>query len=347
MTPHGPAIYTDRMEAYVHDAVQDMHMARDELLAAIARIGPDDWDRVVPYGSRTLKELLAHLAAADQVWAAAARGLLKSEADERAALTPAEAAAARDRAIARGRDQSPGRLLDEMASRRRLLLSLYDLLEPRHLALSLPTFGDTHNSVRERIWRGYHDRVHAADILRALRMNWHPPRLSFLDDLLPVVEALSPAPTLYVIFSVDPVMWEAPSPDPGWSYRDLLAHIATGDWVLQQRLRGLIDDGRVPDAIDVDAGNAQRVQERRVSTPAALVEEFLSMRHETMLLLAQLKPKHLRVTFEFPWEPRPNQHTVLEFLRGFWRHDNFHREQLRSAMRYQTAEGKRRATVQT
>lgn len=334
------------MEAYVHDAVQDMHMARDELLATIARVGPEDWDRIVPYGSRTLKELLAHVAAADQVWAAAARGLLKSEADERASLTPAEAAAARDRAIARGRHESPERLLEEMTSRRRLLLTLYDLLEPRHLALSLPTFGDTHNSVRERIWRGYHDRLHAADILRALRMNWHPPKLNFLDDMLPVVDALSPSPTLYVIFSVDPVMWEEPSPDPGWSFRNLLAHIATGDWVLQQRLRGLLDDGRVPGGIDVDAGNAQRVQERRFSTPAALVEEFLSMRHETMLLLAQLKPKHLRVMFEFPWEPRPNEHSVLEYLAGFWAHDRFHREQLRPAMRYQTAEGKRRATVQ-
>ena len=31
--------------------------------------------------------------------------------------------------------------------------------------------------------------------------------------------------------------WSRPSHDPGWSYRDLLTHLAVGDWVCQAVLR--------------------------------------------------------------------------------------------------------------
>ena len=201
--------FRDRgMDRYVRQAAEDMSAARDALLSATAEIGPQDWQRFVPYGSRTLHELLAHLAAADQTWALAAGDLLKGESGEMKPRPPEMLQAAAQRAVARGRTQSPPALLDEMARRRRLLLGLYELLEPRHLALSLRAFGDEHNSVREHIWRGYHDRLHAADIRRALRLQWYPPKLRFLPDVQPAVDALSPDETLYVVFSVDPVRWE-------------------------------------------------------------------------------------------------------------------------------------------
>src|SRR6185295_6597691 len=249
-----------------HDAVLDMHMGRSELEAALGEVSPRDWERYIPYSSRTLHELLAHLAGADQAWAAAAQGLLKGEGEVRPPLTPAEAKAARTRATERGRAQRPEALLAEMVRRRRLLLSLYELLEPRHLALALRSFGEQHNSVRERIWLGYHDRLHAADVRRALRMQWYPQQLEFLPDVQPAVAALSPDEMLYVIYNVDPVNWERPSPLAGWTYRDLLAHIATGDWVLQMHLNHVIERGEVAAWPDVDAGNAQRIAERARST---------------------------------------------------------------------------------
>ncbi len=316
------------MDGYVRRAAADMEAARDELRAAIAEIRPGDWDRLVPYGSRTLHELLAHLAGADRAWALAAHSLLRGDGTEPEPLVPAAVPAARVR------QQPPEALLEEMARRRRLLVSLYELLEPRHLALALPAFGDVHNSVRERIWRGYHDRLHAADIRRALRTRWHPPRPRFAPEVRAAVEALAPAETLYVIHSVDPLCWERPSGVPGWSYRQLLAHIATGDWVLQAHLRQIIAHGSVGPWPDIDAGNAERVGERRFSTHAVLVEEFLSMRHQTMLLLAELKPAHLRLPISFWWEPTPNEHRVLDYVLAFDRHESAHREQLRPAMRY-------------
>ncbi len=327
------------MDRYVHDAVLDMHMARAELTAALAAVAPRDWGRYVPYGSRTLHDLLAHLATADQVWAAAAQGLLKGEAEVRPALTPEEAQAVHLRALERGRSQPPEALLEEMERRRRLLLSLYELLEPRHLALGLRSFGEQHNSVRERIWRGYHDRLHAADVRRALRLTWHPPQVELLAALAPVAAALSPDSTLYVIYNVDPVNWERPSSLPGWTYRQLLAHIATGDWVLQGQLRQIIETNAVGDWPDVAAGNAQRLAERAHSTDRALTEEYLSVRHETVVLLSQLTPAHLALPRDFWWEPERRETTVLDYLQSFAMHDHTHREQLRPAMRYVRAMG--------
>lgn len=327
------------MEAFVHDAVLDMHMARAELMSALGDVGERDWGRYVPYGSRTLHDLLAHVAGADQAWALAAQGLLRGEGEVAPPLAPAEARAARERTIGRGRGRGTAELLGEMEQRRKLLLGLYDLLERRHLALALRSYGEQHNSVRERIWLGYHDRLHAADVRRAMRLTWAPQQLAFLPQVQAAVDALAPDAALYVIHNVDPVNWEQASPLPGWSYRQLLMHIATGDWVLQGHLRHVIEHGAVGPWPDVDAGNAQRLDERAHATDRALTEEFLSMRHETMVLLSQLKPKQLALGIEYWWEPRPNAHTILEYVLMFERHDRTHREQLRPAMRWVRAYG--------
>lgn len=334
-SPHAATADTlQKMEPYVHDAVLDMHMAREKLLAALGRVAPEDWSRYVPYGGVTMRDLLAHLAGADQAWAVAAQGLLKGETLDASPASIEEAKAARARAIERGRTQSIDDLREEMDRRRKLLLSLYELLEPRHLALALPAFGDRHNSVRERIWRGYHDRLHAADVQRALRLQWHPQGLTFPPELHTAVEALSTDATLYVIHSVDPAQWGVTAPNSAWTYRQLLAHIATGDWVLQGHLRHVIEHNSVADWPDVDAGNDRLIHERAHSTDAALAEEYLSMRHETLRLLSELRAKHLSLPIVFRWEPSPNEHTILEYITMFERHDRTHREQLRPAMRY-------------
>jgi hypothetical protein len=322
------------MERYVEAAVRDMLGARDELDAALAEVGPRDWGRYVPYGSRTLHDLLAHIAAADQAWAMSARGLLKGEADAAAPRDPAELVAARERAVERGRALSPPALIDEMRRRRKLLLSLYELLEQRHLALPLRSFGERHNSVRERIWLGYHDRLHAHDVRRALRMNWHPPRLDFLPEIRPTVEALQPGPVLYVIYSVDPVAWEHPSPVPGWTYRQVLAHLATGDWVFQGHLRHIVEHGSVKPWPEIPEGNARLQAERQHSTVRALIDEYLSMRHQTMLLLAELRPEHLRLHIDLWFDPQ-REPSVLSYILSFHRHEQQHAEQhLRPAMKY-------------
>lgn len=325
------------MEPYVHDAVLDMRMSRDGLTTALDALSPADFERYVPYGHRTIRDLVAHLATADHAWALAAQGLLKGEADQRPPLSPDEARAIRDEAIERRRTSSFAELRAEMDRRRKLLLTLFDLLEPKHLAMRLPSFGE-HNSVRERIWLGYHDRLHEGDIERALRMAWHPKPLTFLPDLGETIGALAPEDTLYVVYSIDPTYWERPSPLAGWSFRNLLAHIATGDWVLQTHLRALLERGQPAPWPDVAAGNAERIESRKFTTWQRLTDEYLSSRHETMLLLASLKEEHLRAPIELRWEPPERRAaTVLDYLTRFPAHDRTHREQLRAAMKHLTS----------
>lgn len=315
-----------------------MGIARDLLEETLDGLAEADYARYVPYGSRTVHDVLAHLAAADHVWALAAQGLLKGEADARPPLSADEARAAKERAIERGRQQTPSELRAEMARRRKLLLGLYELLGKRHLSMTLPTFGATHNSVRERIWLGYHDRLHRADIERAQRMAWHPQRAAYPSDVRPAIEALSPDETLYVIFSVDPVMWERPARGVDWTNRQLLAHIATGDWVFQGHLRHILETGEVAEWADIDAGNAERLEERRFSTDRALIEEYLSMRHETFLLIARLKPETLKLPIELWWMPEgERQRTIFDYVMAFERHERLHRDQLRPAMKHATS----------
>jgi hypothetical protein len=326
------------MEPYVHDAAHDMRISRGQLDAALDELTESDYARYVPYGSRTVHDVVAHLAAADHVWALAAQGLLKGESDARPALSAGEAAAARDRAIERGRTQPPAELRAEMERRRKLLLGLYELLEKRHLSMTLPTFGPTHNSVRERIWLGYHDRLHRADIDRAMRMVWHPQRLSYLPEVAPAVAALTPDAMLYVIFSVDPSYWERQARGLDWTYRELLSHIASGDWVLQGHMRHILEHGKVGAWPDIDAGNAQRLKERRFTNDRTLTEEYLSQRHETLRLISELRPQHLRLEIDLRFrEKRPEPYTILDYLLGFDRHDRTHAEQLRPAMKHATS----------
>jgi uncharacterized damage-inducible protein DinB len=315
-----------------------MRLARDGLIEALDRLAPDDFARAVPYGNRTVDDVLAHVSAADHVWALAAQGLLKGESDGRAPLSPSEAADARRRAIERGRATPVADLRAEMDQRRKLLLGLYELLEPRHLAMKLTTFGEAHNSVRERIWLGYHDRLHRADIDRALRIVWHAPQLSFDPRIAPAVEALSPDETLYVVHSIDPVMWERQVRGLNWTYRQLLMHIATGDWVLQRHLRHVLEHGEAAEWPDVHDGNAERLKEREFSNDGALIEEYLSMRHETFLLLSRFKPEHLKPAITLWWLPEGERdRTMLDYVLAFERHERLHREQLRSAMKYATS----------
>jgi hypothetical protein len=169
-------------------------------------------------------------------------------------------------------------------------------------------------------------------------MHWYPHPTPVLPELAATAPALAPEATLYVIYSADESRWDFAAPEPGWSYRDTLSHIASGDWVLQRHLSHVLDTDTLPAWPDVDAGNAARIAERRFTSWQTLTDEYLSMRHETLRLLSELKPKHLALAIEMPWlVPEKRSGTVLDYLRRFPRHDAHHRDQLRGIMRHKTS----------
>ena len=312
-----------------------MAAARGGLLSCDCGIGPQDWRRFVPYGSRTLHDLLAHLAAADQTWALAAGDLLKGEPAREAAL----AGGAAGRGAAR---RSPA---DERSGARRcstrwrgggeLLLGLYELLEPRHLALSLRAFGDEHNSVREHIWLGYHDRLHAADIRRALRLQWYPPKLRFLPDVRRRSTRCRRTRRCYVVFSVIRCA--------GSRHRRRRLERTGSCSRISPRAIGCSSitcarsSGRPRRAL---AGHRRR--QRRAAAGAAFStrqrrssRSILSMRHETLLLHVAAQAEAPRAGGSASGGRRSRTSTRCSSTCCTSRaHERSHREQLRRAMAY-------------
>ena len=95
--------------------------------------------------------------------------------------------------------------------------------------------------------------------------------------------------------------WMDASPNDGWTYKDLLAHLATGDWICQHLLRGLLETTSVPDWPDADVGNAERVAARRRKSVSDLAEERARHRSETIGLIEQLRVEHLESPIDMPW----------------------------------------------
>ena len=92
--------------------------------------------------------------------------------------------------------------------------------------------------------------------------------------------------------------WETPSEVPGWTCKDVLAHIAgdTGKWfshMLHAALDGeQFDPKRAGPGVDMDAINARDVEERRDRTAAQLIAEIEADGEGHDELLSRLTDEH-------------------------------------------------------
>ena len=87
-----------------------------------------------------------------------------------------------------------------------------------------------------------------------------------------------------------PEQWRMPSPLPGWSYQDVLAHLAVGDWVCQTVLRAATANERLDMAAiaDLDGTNERYRQERAGRSVEELLVEVEEEGEETQELLSRL-----------------------------------------------------------
>ena len=149
----------------------------------------------------------------------------------------------------------------------------------------------------------------------------------------PIAEQLreSRAQIVDVGRSAPPKAWEKASPNEGWTCKDLLAHLATGDWVLQAVLKAVstntpVDVGQVGSLDFISEGNAQRLKERANSSPEELIAEVEAEGKETQDLLSGLAAAD---------ESRSQEDAPMnlgDYLRGFPGHDQQHLEELRAAL---------------
>jgi hypothetical protein len=133
-------------------------------------------------------------------------------------------------------------------------------------------------------------------------------------------------------------LWSRPvATMPGWTCKDVLAHIAgdTGKWfshMLHAALDGQqLDPGRVGPGVDVDAINNRDVEERRGRSVADLIAEIEADGAEHDELLSRLTDEHRNFRQE-------EYHLSLGELLGrnpsgnHGGHDLEHLSQLRSAL---------------
>jgi uncharacterized protein (TIGR03083 family) len=135
--------------------------------------------------------------------------------------------------------------------------------------------------------------------------------------------------------AVDPDKWGEPSPYPGWTYKDLLAHLATGYTVRLAQLRGLVEKGELSAQPDADAANAENIARHRKSSPEALVEEMVRQRSEVRRLMGLLRPEHLDArTAVHRRGQAPQDGSFLEALQHWHEHDLEHAADLSPIMRW-------------
>jgi len=127
-----------------------------------------------------------------------------------------------------------------------------------------------------------------------------------------------------------PEHWSMPSPLEGWSYKDLLAHLATGDWVFLTVLRAVTTNERLDLAkinLDyVNAGNARLLEERKERPVAELIGEVEAEGEKTQELLAKLTDADENRT----QEGAPM--SLADGVRQFPGHDRDHLAQLKTAL---------------
>ncbi len=125
--------------------------------------------------------------------------------------------------------------------------------------------------------------------------------------------------------SAPPDFWAKPSPNYGWTNKELLAHIATSHWVMQGLLAASLE-GKPFRFYGPDEGNAERVAVRREASVRELVAEVEAEGEESDQLLARLTPEHEH------FRPEGAPRAIGEILRGFPNHDSHHLRQLHEDM---------------
>ncbi len=122
--------------------------------------------------------------------------------------------------------------------------------------------------------------------------------------------------------------WDKPSPAEGWTYKDMLAHLAVGDWVCQTVLGAVVAKEALDTSLvaDIAGGNERLRQERAGRSIEELIAEVEAEGEETQSLLARLTEDDERGTQE------GTPMSLGEYLRGFPTHDERHLAELRTAV---------------
>ncbi len=316
-------------------AVEDLTRSHRDLLRLVDSLSEADWERPVPYGEWTVKDLIAHVIGD---MSPSGPGLILA-----GVLTPEFIADTSKGFDIRSRNAAmvESRRHFTREDLRQLLFEAHDAfigaalrLDESHLHVLdyvVPMGPEYELRVEDWLWRGYHDRQHADDLRRALRVECEPERLSFIPEIELKMRVLTRTHDGLVraIYSVADDAWSEESEGcPGWTYHDLVAHVSSNEQRRRTRLLSAMGEADAADlgAInDVDGWNARAVAERNDWPLARLIDDLVAGWHEILKVLSRFRPEHLagRVTLgEAQTMP------VSEFIKGMTAHSSRHAGQL-------------------
>jgi len=133
---------------------------------------------------------------------------------------------------------------------------------------------------------------------------------------------------LRAVDSVADEAWDEASPDTGWTYRDVLAHVVSNELRVHARLRsalGQTDEAEQRAINDIDGWNQREVEARRGRAVRELVDELATHRQETLRLLDTFRPQHLSTPITLADGSTCN---VLQYIQMFTDHISEHAGQL-------------------
>ncbi len=320
-------------------AVDDLRHAHRDLLRAVDSLSDADWDRYIPYGEWTVKDLIAHTigdmspSGPGLILAGVLTPDFIAETSKTFDIRPRNAAMVAERASLSREDL------------RQMLFECHDAmiaaalkLDDSHMPVlqyGVPMGPGYELRVEDWLWHGYHDRQHADDIRRARAADYRPEKLTFLPEIEQTFRTLARYRDglLRAVYSVAEDAWDGASELSGWSYKDILAHLASNEARHHTRLRAVLgerDEAALKAIIDLDAWNQREIDERRGRSVPQLLDELLRGRHQTFQLLSRLRSQHL---------PGPitlsdgSTCAVPEYIRLFSEHECRHAGQLVPASR--------------
>jgi hypothetical protein len=127
--------------------------------------------------------------------------------------------------------------------------------------------------------------------------------------------------------------WEEASALAGWTYRDILTHLASNDIRHEIRLRSALGEGDAAELRsldDVNGWNERARQERRDRGVRELVDEMAAHRQEVLRLLSRLQPEHVSAAVSLP---DGRTYPPPEYVEMFSGHEVGHAAQLVPASR--------------
>ena len=315
-------------------AVEDLTRSHRELLRLVDSLSEKDWERPVPYGEWTVKDLVAHVTGdMSPGWA----GLILA-----GVLTPQfivemgkgyDARTANAANVEERKRWTREDLRQMLFEAHNAMIDAALRLDESHLPVLeyvVPMGPEYDLKVSDFLWRGWHDRQHADDIARALGTEWAPKELTFAPELERKMRwvVLSQDTFLRALYSVADDAWEEQALSDGWTYHDVAAHVSSNEVRLQTRLRSALGEASPQELAtvnDIEAWNETTVTERRGRSVRQIANEFEAGRFGTMQVLSRFTGETLGNAVK-----RGDGSTVpaAEFVKLLSRHTSVHAGQL-------------------